>query len=168
MAKYLLESCCACGSLRTGTIVSGISAIILSIIGIIVVLAVRVELITLVFDWLPKWIVQVIIILNMIMTIILSSVMLIGVFRRNWYLMIPWIVLGGMLSIGLLVSVLMTSIHFYIDGDTLNGTLWMVLGLISFVVYCYMWYVSFSFFANLREESERGAYSKDPFRRQRM
>ncbi|CAG9812789.1 unnamed protein product [Phaedon cochleariae] len=168
MAKYILKSCCACGSLRTGTIISGVTAILLSIIGIIIVLAVRVDIKTVVFDWLPKWAVQVIIVLNLVMTIILSTVMIIGVVRRNWYMMIPWIVLGGMLAIGLLVSILYNSIVFYIDGDNLNGTLWLVLGLISFFVYCYMWYVSFSYFANLREESERGAYSKDPFRRQRI
>lgn len=45
--------------------------------------------------------------------------------------MIPWVVLGGMLAIGLLVSVLMNAINFYIEGDTLTGTLWLVLGLIS-------------------------------------
>lgn len=45
--------------------------------------------------------------------------------------MIPWVVLGGMLAIGLLVSILMNSINFYLDGDTLTGTLWLVLGLIS-------------------------------------
>lgn len=51
--------------------------------------------------------------------------------QRNWYLMIPWVVLGGMLAVGLLVSILINSIKFYIDGDNLNGTLWLVLGLLS-------------------------------------
>ncbi|XP_072393930.1 uncharacterized protein [Diabrotica undecimpunctata] len=165
MAKYALSSCCGCGSLRTGTFVAGMAAIILSLIGIIVVLLVRVEFKTIVFDWLPQWAVLVIIIINLCMTILLSTLMLVGVIKRNWYLMIPWVVLGGMLAIGLLVSILINSINFYIDGDTLNGTLWLVIGLISLVVYCYMWYVSFSFFINLREESEKGAYTRDPFRR---
>ncbi|CAH1108277.1 unnamed protein product [Psylliodes chrysocephalus] len=168
MAKYLLKTCCACGSLRTGTIIAGVAAIILSILGIIVVLAVRVDLKTIVFDWLPKWAVHLIIVLNLVMTIILSILMVIGVAKRNWYLMIPWVVLGGMLAVGLLVSILINSIKFYIDGDNLNGTLWLVLGLLSLVVYCYMWYVSFSFFSNLREESDKGKYSRDPFRRQRI
>lgn len=47
------------------------------------------------------------------------------------YFMIPWVILGIMLAIGLLVSVLYTSINFYTDGDTFNGTLWLVLGLIA-------------------------------------
>lgn len=47
------------------------------------------------------------------------------------YLMIPWVILGIMLAVGLLVSVLYTSINFYVDGDTFNGTLWLVIGLIS-------------------------------------
>lgn len=51
--------------------------------------------------------------------------------------MIPWVVLGGMLAIGLLVSILMNSINFYLEGDTLTGTLWLVLGLISLgKIYC--------------------------------
>ncbi|CAH1188588.1 unnamed protein product [Phyllotreta striolata] len=186
MAKYLLKTCCGCGSLRTGTIISGIAAILLSIIGIIVVFTIRVDLKTIVFDFLPKWAVTVIIVLNMVMTIILSILLLAGVAKRNWYLMIPWIVLGGMLAVGLLVSILINSIKFYIDGDNLNGTLWLVLGLLSLgkcrleaifsanfhsrfpVVYCYMWYVSFSFFSNLREESGKGKYMRDPFRRERI
>lgn len=47
------------------------------------------------------------------------------------YFMVPWVLLGIMLALGLLVSVLYTSIQFYINGDTLNGSLWLVLGLIS-------------------------------------
>ncbi|VEN35141.1 unnamed protein product [Callosobruchus maculatus] len=168
MAKYLLKTCCGCGSLRTGTIIAGISAILLSIAGIIVIFCARVDVRTIVFDWLPKWIVQIIIVLNLCMTIILSIVMIMGVLRRNWYLMIPWVILGGMLIFGLLVSILWNAINFYIEGYPLNATLWLVCGLISFVIYCYMWYVSFSYFANLREEHNKGAYSRDPFRRERI
>nr|CAI5827591.1 unnamed protein product [Callosobruchus analis] len=140
----------------------------LSIVGIIVIFCARVDVRTIVFDWLPKWIVQIIIVLNLCMTIILSIVMIMGVLRRNWYLMIPWVILGGMLIFGLLVSILWNAINFYIEGYPLNATLWLVLGLISFVIYCYMWYVSFSYFANLREEYNKGAYSRDPFRRERI
>lgn len=56
-------------------------------------------------------------------------------FQRNFYLMMPWVVLGGMLIIGLLVSVIVTAVNFYTDGSengTFNGTLWLVLGLIAF------------------------------------
>ncbi|KAJ8923435.1 hypothetical protein NQ315_001994 [Exocentrus adspersus] len=166
MAKYLLKSCCLCASLRTGTIISGVAAILLSIIGILLVWLVRADLKTIVFDFLPKLIVQIIVTINLIMTIILSILLLVGVMKRNWYLMIPWVVLGGMLAIGLLVSIIINSVNFYLEDNVFLGTLWLVLGLISLVIYCYMWYVSFSFFANLREESGRGAYSKDPFRRQ--
>lgn len=49
--------------------------------------------------------------------------------------MMPWVVLGGMLIIGLLVSVIVTAVHFYTEGSesgNINGTLWLVLGLIAF------------------------------------
>lgn len=47
------------------------------------------------------------------------------------YLMVPWVLLAIMLAIGLLVSILYTSIKFYIDEDPLNGSLWLVFGLLS-------------------------------------
>ncbi|KAJ8982546.1 hypothetical protein NQ317_005548 [Molorchus minor] len=100
------------------------------------------------------------------MTIILTTIMLVGVVKRKWFLMAPWVILGGLLAIGLLVSIIINSVTFYNDGDNLWGTLWLVLGLISLVIYCYMWYVCTSFFVNLMEEAKRGSYSKDPFRRQ--
>lgn len=56
--------------------------------------------------------------------------------------MVPWVLLGIMLAVGLLVSVLYTSIQFYINEDTLNGTLWLVLGLIS-VGELLSWFVYF-------------------------
>lgn len=55
--------------------------------------------------------------------------------QRNMYLMIPWVLLGIMLAIGLLVSVIYTSVDFYIKKDALNGSLFLVLGLISFGMY---------------------------------
>lgn len=47
------------------------------------------------------------------------------------YLMIPFVLLGFFLAIGLLVSVIYTSVNFYIDGDTFNGSLCLVLGLVA-------------------------------------
>ncbi|XP_019868107.1 uncharacterized protein LOC109596943 [Aethina tumida] len=164
--KCVLNKFCCCGSLRLGTLVAAISAIVFSIIGIIAIPLLKVKLSTIVLDWLPPLVVKIIIIINLIMTIIISILMIVGVIKRNMYLMAPWVILGFMLAIGLLVSILMTSINFYIEDDTLNGSLWLGLGLVAFVVYCYMWLVAFSFFYVIYQESGRGAYTKDPFRRQ--
>ncbi|KAJ8959638.1 hypothetical protein NQ318_021825 [Aromia moschata] len=138
---------------------------ILAIVGIILVLVIRADLKTIVFDFIDKSIVKIIVIINLVMTIILSIVMLVGVFKRKWFLMAPWVVLGGMLAIGLLVSIIINSIN---EEHTLMRTLWLAVGIPSLVVYCYMWYVCASFFSNLLEEAKRGAYTKDPFRRQRI
>lgn len=51
------------------------------------------------------------------------------------FMMLPWVLLGIMLAIGLLVSVIYTSVKFYIDGDNLNGTCFLVFGLIAFGMY---------------------------------
>lgn len=46
-------------------------------------------------------------------------------------MMLPWVILAIILAIGLLVSVIYTSVEFYIHKDILNGSLWLVLGLIA-------------------------------------
>lgn len=45
--------------------------------------------------------------------------------------MMPWVVLGIMIAIGLLVSVIYTAVVFFIDGFVLTGVLWLVFGLIA-------------------------------------
>jgi uncharacterized membrane protein len=79
--------------------------------------------------------------------------------------MLPWVVLAIMLAVGLLVSVLYNSIQCFSNDRDLEGSLWLVLGLISVIVYIYVWLVVFSYFSHIREETKRGAYIKDPFRR---
>ncbi|XP_018334459.1 uncharacterized protein LOC108743392 [Agrilus planipennis] len=161
----VLKTFCRCGSLRTGTLVAGVAGIILAILGIILLFTIHVDVRTIVIDWLPKWIVRIIMAINFAMTILISFLLILGVIKRNMFLMLPWVLLGIMLAIGLLVSVIYTAVQYYIDGDTLNGTFWIVFGLLSFVVYLYMWLVVYSFFVIIKEEYDRGAYTKDPFRR---
>ncbi|XP_030751658.1 uncharacterized protein LOC115879134 [Sitophilus oryzae] len=169
--KFLLRRCCCCGSLRTGTLVAGIGAIILSIFTIIIIVLnmlgiINVQLRMIVLDsFLSEFVIQIILIVNLCVTIILSILLIVGTIKRNFYLMMPWVLLGGMLIIGLLVSVIITAINFYTNDDNLNGTLWLILGLIAFCIYTYMWLVTYSFFYQIWQEARRGAYTKDPFRR---
>lgn len=46
-------------------------------------------------------------------------------------MMLPWVVLGIMLAVALLVSVLYTAIMFFVNHEVLNGVLWLVFGLIA-------------------------------------
>lgn len=167
----LLRRCCCCGTLRTGTLIAGIGAVILSILTIILIVLtmlgiLNVQIRMVVLDaFLPELAIQIILIVNLCVTIILSILLVVGTIKRNFYLMMPWVLLGGMLIIGLLVSVIITAVHFYSNDDTLNGSLWLVLGIIAFLVYTYMWLVAFSFFYQVWQEAKRGAYTKDPFRR---
>ncbi|XP_017784045.1 PREDICTED: uncharacterized protein LOC108567852 [Nicrophorus vespilloides] len=163
----LLKTYYCCFSLRTGSINAAILGIILGILGIVLVFTANIDFKTIVIDWLPKWIVNIIIVINFAMTILISMLLLIGIIKRNVYLMMPWVILGIMLAIGLLVSVIYTSVNFYIEGESLAGTLMLVLGLLSIVKYIYMWMVTYSFFQIVKEEYDRrAAYERAPFRRQ--
>ncbi|KAG7211977.1 hypothetical protein KM043_011176 [Ampulex compressa] len=86
------------------------------------------------------------------MTILISTLLIVGAVRRNTFMMLPWVVLGIMLAVALFVSVLYTSIMFFVHEKILNGILWLVLGLISVFLYTYMWLVVYSYFQQLRIE----------------
>lgn len=45
-------------------------------------------------------------------------------------MMLPWVVLGITLAVGLLVSVIYTAVVYFIDGFVLTGVLWLIFGLI--------------------------------------
>ncbi|XP_053687609.1 uncharacterized protein LOC128737077 [Sabethes cyaneus] len=165
MAEPLLSSCCRCYSLKTGSIVSGVLGIVLSVISIIVIFTTRVEFKTILMDWLPQNVVKIIFVLNLCMTILISLIMILGVLKKNHFLMMPWVILGIMLAIGLLISVIYTAVVYFIEGFVLGGTLWIIIGLVSVVVYTYMWAVVYSHFVVQKNENERGRYSKQPYRR---
>jgi hypothetical protein len=126
-----LKTCCLCASLRTGTLFAGFAGIVLAIIGIIVVYTIRVEFKTIVLDWLDQDVVRIIIVINFAMAILISILLIAGTLKRNMFLMLPWVVLAIMLAVGLLVSVLYNSIQCFSNDRDLEGSLWLVLGLIS-------------------------------------
>lgn len=51
--------------------------------------------------------------------------------QRNKFMMLPFVVLAIMLAVGMLISVIYTAVMLFIGGKTLNGSLWLVFGLIS-------------------------------------
>lgn len=44
--------------------------------------------------------------------------------------MLPWVVLGAMLVVGLLLSVIYTGVVFIIDGLLITSLVWFIIGLI--------------------------------------
>lgn len=44
--------------------------------------------------------------------------------------MVPWVVLGIMIAIGLLISVIYTAVVLFIDGFVLTGVVFLICGLI--------------------------------------
>jgi len=165
MAGPILNTCCKFNSLATGSIVSGVFGILLAIASLIVLFLVRVEFRTIVFDWFPSSVVKIILAINLCMTIFISILLIVGVIKRNHYLMMPWVVLGITIAIGLLISILYTSIAFFIQGAVVPGLFWLIFGLIAVVIYVYMWMVVYSHFIVLKEERNRGRYNKQPYRR---
>ncbi|XP_031632420.1 uncharacterized protein LOC116346484 [Contarinia nasturtii] len=165
MANPIFQSCCSCQTLRIGSVIAGVAAILLSIVSLIIMFTVRVTYRTIFLDWLPPNIVRIIIAFNLLMTILISAIMLVGALKRNHYLMLPWVVLGAMLVVGLLLSVIYTGFMFIIDGFVMTAIVWIILGLIVTAIFAYMWCVVYSHFTVLREETKRGKYNRQPYRR---
>lgn len=78
MANPIFNSCLGRQSLRTGSVIAGVGAILLSIVFIIMMFALRFKPKTILFDWLPPGIVKVIIAFNLCMTILISIIMIVG------------------------------------------------------------------------------------------
>jgi hypothetical protein len=81
MGTQILNSCCRCYSLRTGTIVSGVFGILLAISSLILMFTARVEFKTIVIDWLPQSVVKIILAINLCMTILISILLIIGALK---------------------------------------------------------------------------------------
>ncbi|XP_012237419.1 uncharacterized protein LOC117230228 [Bombus vosnesenskii] len=158
-----LTSCCGCYSLKAGTLFTGILGIILSIISLIMIFTLNVEWKTILIDVLDQSIVKIIFAINLCMTILISMLLIVGAIKKNTFMMLPWVILGLMLAVGLLVSVLYTSIMFFVNHAAINGILWLVIGLIAVVIYAYLWLVVYSYFQYLRYDklnSRMGPYGR--------
>lgn len=81
MANPIFKSCLGRQSLRTGSIVAGVGAILLSIVFLILMYVLRFTPRTILFDWLPAWIVKIVIAFNMCMTILISAIMIVGAIK---------------------------------------------------------------------------------------
>ncbi|XP_034940477.1 uncharacterized protein [Chelonus insularis] len=157
MEKRLqINSCCRCFSLKTGTLFSGACGIILSIITLILIFTLNIELKMIVLDILDKTVVRIIFAINLCMTILISTLLIIGALKKNTFMMVPWVVLGIMLAVGALVSVLYTSIQYMVTNKVITGVICLILGLIFVAVYTYLWFVVFSYFQQLRNEKMSG------------
>ncbi|KAG6799629.1 uncharacterized protein LOC122710562 [Apis laboriosa] len=145
-----LTTCCKCYSLKTGTLFTGILGIVLSIISLILIFTLNVEWKTILIDIVDQSIVRIIFAINLCMTILISTLLIVGALKKKTFLMLPWVVLGLILAVGLLVSVLYTSIMFFIYHDVIIGILWLIIGLLTIVIYVYLWLVVYSYFQQLR------------------
>ncbi|CAL7936371.1 unnamed protein product [Xylocopa violacea] len=158
-----LTSCCGCYSLKAGTLFTGVLGIILSILSLVMIFTLNVEWKTILIDVVDQSIVRIIFAINLCMTILISMLLIIGAVKRNTFMMLPWVVLGLILAVGLLVSVIYTSIMFFVNQLVINGILWLVVGLIAIVIYTYLWLVVYSYFQQLRYDklnSRMGPYGR--------
>ncbi|KAK0172989.1 hypothetical protein PV328_006246 [Microctonus aethiopoides] len=151
-----LNSCCRCFSLKTGTLFSGACGIVLSILTLILIFTANVELKMIVLDNLDKNIVKIIFAINLCMTILISTLLIVGALKKNTFMMLPWVVLGILLAVGALVSVLYTSIQFMVNEKIITGVLCLIIGLIFVAVYTYLWFVVYSYFQQLKNEKMSG------------
>ena len=148
--------------MRAGTIIIGILDIILSIITLVLIFVLNVEWKTILID-VDQDVVKIIYAINLCMTIFIAILLLIGVFKRNTFMMLPWVVLGLILEVALLISIIYTAIMFFVNHDVISGVVWLVGGFISLVIYTYLWLVVYSHFQQLRYDkmnSRIGPYGR--------
>lgn len=81
MAGPIVQSCCRCQSLRTGSLISGILGIILAIVSLVVMFVARVDFKTILFDWLPSSVVKIILAVNLAMTVLICILLIVGVLK---------------------------------------------------------------------------------------
>ncbi|XP_013200031.1 uncharacterized protein LOC106142707 [Amyelois transitella] len=178
-----LKTFCCCASTRTGSIITGALGIILSVATIIAVWLFQkhfVRFTTYIFDeefdkkLADLDIPRIIITINLCFTILICSLLIIAVCKRRSWLMLPFVVLGVVLAIGLLISILHTSITYYLmDYKTederynqiLLATAILIGGILYLCLYLYAWAVVFSHYLDIRDEETRGRYRKAPYRR---
>lgn len=161
----MLNSCCGSWSLKTGSIVSGVLGILIGALTLIYILVANVKMKTIVIDTLPPDVVKIILALNLIMTMLISALLIVGVLKRNKFMMLPWVILGIMLAIGALISVIYTTVIMFIGKHVLTGVIWLICGLIFVAIYTYLWFVVFSYYQLLQEEKGRGPYSRPQYQR---
>uniref|UniRef100_A0A1B6GSR1 MARVEL domain-containing protein n=1 Tax=Cuerna arida TaxID=1464854 RepID=A0A1B6GSR1_9HEMI len=161
----MLNSCCGCASLKVGTIISGALGVVIGAVTLVFVLVTDVKLQTIVIDTLPPNIVKIILAINLVMTMLISVLLIIGALKRNRFMMLPWVILAIMLAIGLAISIIYTAVVFYLHNYVLGGTLWLIIGLSCVAIYVYLWFVVFSYYQLLQEEKGRGPYSRPAYRR---
>lgn len=161
----VLDSCCCGCSLKTGSIISGVLGILTGALTLLLILTTDYKIRTIVIDTLPSSVVKIILAINLVFTILISVLLVIGVIKRHKFLMLPWVILAIILVVGLAFSVIYTAVVFFIAGDIFGGFIWVIGGLISVAIYIYMWLVVYSYYQLLREEADRGPYSKPAYRR---
>ncbi|XP_069685287.1 uncharacterized protein [Periplaneta americana] len=162
----ILERCCFCGSLKVGTIISGVLGVVTAVATLILILVVRnIRMKTIIIDTLSPEIVKIIIALNLVMTVLISVLLIWGAVKRNKFMMLPWIMLTIMIAIGGLISIIWTAVEYYNKDHDTSGTLVLVFGLIGIAIMVYLWLVVLSYYQQLVEESHRGTYGKVPYRR---
>ncbi|EGI62346.1 hypothetical protein G5I_09342 [Acromyrmex echinatior] len=85
-----LTTCCRCCSLKTGTIFSGVCGIVLAVLFLILIFTANVEWKTIIVDILDKTAVKIIFAINLCMTILISTLLIIGALRASTTLNWNW------------------------------------------------------------------------------
>lgn len=155
-------------SLKTGTLFSGVCSIALTILTIIVLFTVNADWKTIIIN-VDKNIARIIFTIFLCMTILYSTLLIIGALKRKTLFMLPWVTLTMVAIPGIFISVLYTSIMFFLQKYIIEGVICLIFGLIFNVLCAYAWLVVNSFYNQLKIEkmsTKVGPYGK-PYTYQR-
>lgn len=146
-----LTTCCRCYSLRTGTIIIGILQIILSIFMLIMVVGLNAKLNEPLNDFDP-YVTKIVYAVAFSLTIFMSILLLVGVFKRNTCMMLPWLVMGVIGLVGGIIRTIGASIIFFMKHETTSAVAGFGLGFMQLVVGTYLWVVVYSHFQELKND----------------
>ena len=148
----LVTSCCNKHySLRRGTIFIGIFHIICSILILIMVVGLNAKWNEPLNDFDP-YVTKIVYAVASSLTIFMSILLLVGVFKRNTCMMLPWLVLGVIALVGGIISTIGTTIIYSMKQETTSAVAGFVLGCVHLVIGTCLWVVVYRHFQELQND----------------
>ncbi|KAM0734420.1 hypothetical protein ACS0PU_011891 [Formica fusca] len=148
---------CGCCSLKSRTIIIGVLRIVVAVVSLIVIFTMDIKWETI--NGLDKT-AEIIFVIHCCMTIPFCTLLVIGSIKKNAFMMLSWMVLDMIMSVGLLVSAFYIAIVLFINDMVSGGRFSFGFGLATVMINRYMWLAVYYHFQELKIESRNCAQER--------